>query len=95
MTLTRYWIRFDRPVAEPAALLAPGFGVTAYTLDDALRLLRIRVFGDRPVPPIRDVIEDVDVASLDPGHVLPNMLPPNWRGIWFPLGYGPEPLRRS
>jgi hypothetical protein len=32
--------------------------------------------------------QDVDVQSLDQGHVIPNMHPPNWRGIWYPKGYG-------
>jgi hypothetical protein len=21
------------------------------------------------------------------GHVIPNMAPPNWRGIWYPKGF--------
>jgi hypothetical protein len=33
--------------------------------------------------PIRSVIEDVDVSTLDQ-RVRPNMLVPIWRGIWFP-----------
>jgi len=41
-----------------------------------------------PLPfPVASSIEDVDIRTLDQGHVIPNMLPPSWRGIWFPLGY--------
>jgi hypothetical protein len=27
------------------------------------------------------------VRDLDQGHVIPNMAPPNWRGIWYPTGF--------
>ena len=27
------------------------------------------------------------VRDLDQGHVIPNMAPPNWRGIWYPKGF--------
>ena len=37
----------------------------------------------RPPPPIRRVVEDVDIKQLDQGHVIPNMDPPVWRGVWF------------
>ncbi len=31
------------------------------------------------------VVEDVDVTTLDAGHVRPNpMHPPSERGVWFP-----------
>lgn len=33
------------------------------------------------------MIEDVDVSTLDPEHVLPNTGVPAARGIWFPLGH--------
>jgi hypothetical protein len=34
-----------------------------------------------------EVIEDIDIATLDPKHVLPNMADPSQPGIWFPVGY--------
>jgi len=37
-----------------------------------------------PPPDAVKVTEDVDVSTLDAGHVLPNMYPPNERGVWFP-----------
>ncbi len=58
-----------------------GCAITAFDGDDALRLLA-EVF-DAPPRPVR-VIHDVDVSALDSGHVLPNMNPPNERGVWFP-----------
>jgi hypothetical protein len=30
------------------------------------------------------VTEDVDIQTLDQGHVLPNMGVPSERGVWFP-----------
>ena len=64
-----------------------GCGVTAWNYDDALNLVRERVFEGKVLPPIKTCVEDVDVSTLDEGHVLPNMRPPSVRGIWFPLGY--------
>jgi hypothetical protein len=31
------------------------------------------------------IIVDVDVRDLDQGHVIPNMGPPNLRGVWYPM----------
>jgi len=30
------------------------------------------------------VVEDVDVRTLDQGHVVPNMGAVNFPGVWFP-----------
>jgi hypothetical protein len=85
VNLRRFWFRFES--LPPYNALGPGCGVTAYTYDDAIAILRAAVFKNEEVPPIRDVIEDVDVSSLDQGHVIPNIDPPVWRGVWFPKGY--------
>jgi hypothetical protein len=64
-----------------------GCGVSAYDYDDALALVGKHVFpGVTPPDPV-EVVEDVDVSQLDPGHVLPNMEAPVIRGVWFPQGY--------
>jgi hypothetical protein len=85
--LRRYLIEFERAdeVLPPGTGL--GVGVTAIDREDALRLLRDRVFGGA-LPAVARLVEDVDVSMLDEGHVLPNMEPPTRRGIWFPRGYG-------
>jgi hypothetical protein len=36
-------------------------------------------------PELVHAVPNVDVSTLDPGHVLPNMLPPNTRGVWYPI----------
>ena len=86
--LRRFWFifQFNANEAAPGGL-GYGCGVTAFDLNDALALLRSRVFKKGTIPEIRELVEDVDVSTLDPGHVLPNMGPPNLRGVWFPLGY--------
>lgn len=86
--LRRFWFEFEFKEDEIApGGLGYGCGVTAFDLSDAMSLLQARVFRERPIPQVRDLVEDVDVSTLDPGHVLPNMTPPNIRGVWFPLGY--------
>lgn len=69
--LRRFWFR--RPVGF-------GYGVTAYSVEDAEDLL------DRAGLP-RDwleVVEDINVSLLDEGHVLPNLGGVTFHGIWFP-----------
>jgi hypothetical protein len=61
--------------------------VTAYTLEDALNLIRQRIFRAGEMPKIDAVVENVDVRDLDQGHVVPNMAECHSRGIWYPIGY--------
>ena len=92
--LARYWIEFDWPKREGVVIgvLEPvGFGVTAFDLDDALRLIRTEFFDRmattgiaKDEPPLRRVIENVDISTVDADNILPNMHPPNWRGVWYP-----------
>ena len=59
-----------------------GVGVTAYSVEDARTLI-----ASEPTLSSADidgVVENVDIRTLDKGHVIPNMGPPNIRGIWFP-----------
>lgn len=85
-SLRRYWFIFPKS-AKPSPLNI-GCGVTAYDYDDAIDLLRQRVFNGGE-PSVAEVIADVDVSTLDKRHVLPNMGSTVVRGVWFPLGYGP------
>lgn len=88
MKLRRYWFEFDQSIATPHPIgTLLGCGVTAYSKDDAIELLRERVFKQLPMPTLRECDEDVDLAMLDTKHVLPNSGDPSTRGIWFPLGY--------
>lgn len=79
-TLRRFWFKI-----EGDATSRLGYGVTAWTEEDAVNILQSRVFDSRPLPDY-SVIADVDVSKLDTGHIRPNMESPTWRGIWFPIG---------
>lgn len=81
--LTRFWFEFDE-LADPPPGARLGCGVTAMSRSDAEQLMRDG--SGRDLPPIRRVIEDVDVATLDEGHVLPNVGDVSVRGVWFPRG---------
>ncbi len=70
--LRRYWF------AVPGLL---GFGVTAYSIDDARFLLEGEGYL---IEPDVEVTVDVDVSTLDPKHILPNAGPSSFRGVWFP-----------
>jgi len=90
--MRRFWIRFRAPVnGDRSRSLDPtvqrGVGVTAHSLEAALRLVQERIFAMAELLMVEQVIEDVDIRTLDPNHILPNMEPPNWAGIWFPGGY--------
>ena len=80
--LTRYWLTFD--VESDTRVPPLGVGVTAATKNDALNLVQSQLLDGDPLPTIINVREDVDVRTLDAGHVLPNMGDPSRRGIWFP-----------
>jgi hypothetical protein len=94
--LRRYWIEFEVSPLSSIDLLAVvseslyawwirRCGVTAFSQEDALNLIRQQLWlFEMPLPPIRNIIEDVDVSTLDPWRVLPQMGPPIWRGIWYP-----------
>lgn len=86
--LVRFWFEFDISVAFGYPLgIGYGCGVTAYNIEDALRLMEDRIFSSVKRPPFKTVKENVDISTLDQGHVIPNMKLPFSRGIWFPLGY--------
>jgi hypothetical protein len=59
-------------------------GVTAYDVDDANRLLDENLFKAETRPALAGLIEDIDVSTLDPNHILPNIGFTTIRGIWYP-----------
>ena len=73
--LRRYWFKTKEH---------RGIGVTAYSVDDAKTLIDSaarRLGWDYEV---LEVVEDVDVRDLDQDHVVPNIGPVNFRGVWYP-----------
>ena len=83
MKLTRYWFEFE---VSSESQFPSRFGVTAWTYDDALAILRNTIPIWKQLQLTRRV-SDVDIQTLDPNHVLPNMGMCSVRGIWFPKGY--------
>ena len=81
--LHRFWVSFA-PGEKPSPLNW-GCGVTAASWPDAERLIRDLVFPVYGEREIVKVVEDVDVSTLEEGHVRPNMGNPVCRGIRFPL----------
>jgi len=57
--------------------------VTAYTLEDAERLMYARLRNIGPIPPIQCIIEDVDVSTI--AVLRHGLIIPVWRGVWYPL----------
>lgn len=87
-TYKRYWFEFEIDSAfEFPAGIGIGCGVTAVDMNDAIKIMDEKVFSDIKRPPFKKTVEDIDLRDLDQGHVIPNMKPPIYRGIWFPLGY--------
>lgn len=80
--MTRYWIEFSREQLRDRHV-SPNYGVTAYSLEQAIDLLGEFVFAGKPPSPMR-VTPNVDVSGLDPKHVLPNIGSPACFGIWYP-----------
>lgn len=84
--LHRFWIEWNHAAMPDSRVGARlGCGVTALDLEDAKTLIAAVALDGEPLPPIARVIENVDVRTLDRGHVLPNMGDPSVRGLWFPL----------
>lgn len=81
--LERFWFKFTKS-AKPT-VLSMGCGITAYDLADARRLLREQVFPAYGEEPIDEIIENIDVSTLEQEHVRTNMGNPAVRGVWFPL----------
>jgi hypothetical protein len=85
--LRRFWISFEPSDNRLSLWSSFGCGVTAYDYEDAIAILGQTVFAKRDLPKVQKVIADVDVRTLDAGHVLTSMGAVVWRGVWFPKGF--------
>lgn len=79
--LTAYWIESPLPHAPL------GFGVTGWSLDDALSIVRALGYGHYLPDDLTDlrITEGITVAELDQRHVVANMGPIVVRGTWYPF----------
>jgi hypothetical protein len=73
--LTRYWFPATRGL---------GIGVTAYSVAQAKEMARVALSSLTSGAQLGEPIVDVDVNELDQGHVVPNMAPCNFEGVWYP-----------
>lgn len=78
--LRRYLLHFRWP--NEFDLTTP-IGVTAFSVDDAISIIREahRLTND-PVP--MRVDEDVDLSTIPTTFWKAPLGQPNWRGIWYP-----------
>ena len=74
--LLRFWF---------ASSVNQGVGITAYSRMDAEAIFQETVEKFGLDVEVFEVVENVDISALDPGSVLLNMNPPNFRGVWFPM----------
>lgn len=86
--MKKYWFTFKNySITELPPGLAYGCGITAYNYEDAISIIRSKVFLGIQLPNKFDFIENVSLEDLDKNHVLPNIGIPTNRGVWFPIGY--------
>lgn len=88
VSLIRFWFEFEAAgIEKDWWYLKLGCGVTAWSYEDAVHLPEKNLFKEKSFPPIKKVIENLDVSTLESNHVLPNIVTqPNMRGIWYPQG---------
>ena len=73
--LTRFWFASEE---------GRGIGVTAYSLEDAINLIKSQDIAMMFKPKFESYIENIDIQKLDQNHVIPNMGICTNRGVWFP-----------
>jgi hypothetical protein len=79
--LTAFWI------VPPSRHGPLGFGVTGWSLEDALRIIRVLGY-ERYLPEDLSTLavrEGVTVAELDHSYVVGHMGPFVVRGMWYPF----------
>ena len=107
--LHRYWFEFDVPAPTvppgpgitldgpgsftPESAVRSGVGVTGANEAQCLELIGRRIFKGAALPPVVQVVRDVDVSTLGE-LILSWMEPPIWEGIWYPRGYAEPPTTR-
>jgi hypothetical protein len=87
-SLISFWIK----PADPAG--PPGFGVTAWSIEDAVAL--IEEAGYAIDPGTATIRESVHPNDIDENHAAPNAGPSVFRGVWYPclnVGWGASGTR--
>ena len=84
--MIRFWIIPD----ADSPYSARNVGVTAWSLVDAKSLVieaaHFLGWTDEDLIAFDNAayVPDIDIRLLDQGHIIPNMGPVNFRGVWWP-----------
>jgi hypothetical protein len=76
--LNTYWIKSSSTAGF-------GFGVTAYSREDAFWLLGEAGYALQPDDPGVEIAEGIKTSDLEQNHVVPNIGPLLFRGVWYPF----------
>jgi hypothetical protein len=74
-TPARYWFPCSKQF---------GIGVTAWTREEAEKMAHEILAKYYRGAEILGIVENVDVRTLDQKHVVPNMGPVTFVGVWYP-----------
>ena len=85
--MKRFWMNFSATNKELLPVISLGCGVTARNKEEALAIVQEKIFNGKKMPTPSEVIENIDISSLDEKHIRPNMGSIFLPGIWFPLGF--------
>ena len=79
--LISYWIKSPRPHAPI------GFGVTAYSMSEAVGILTVLGYGSHLPDDVKqlEVIADIKAEQIEDKYVLSHMGSISVRGIWYPF----------
>lgn len=84
----RFWFTFEATDENEVPMeIRLGCGITAFSKEQAMKLLSKAFFQGSDLMPVASCIGNVDVSKLDENHILPNIGSPSLPGIWYPLGY--------
>jgi hypothetical protein len=61
-----------------------GIGVTAWSREEAERMACETLAKYYRGSEITGIVENVDIRTLDQKHVVTNMGPPTFIGVWYP-----------
>lgn len=75
--LKTFWI-------ECSGSAVAGFGVTAFSREDAFDLLNTLGHSFKPDDPQVCITEGIRIEDLDQEHIVPNVGPLAFRGVWYP-----------
>jgi hypothetical protein len=78
-TLIPFWI------VPPSKHGPLGFGVTAFSLNDAFQIIQDAGFKLPDDRSVLRITEGIKVSDLDQPHVVKNMGPIVVRGMWYPF----------